>query len=122
MAKTITLNATPTWPGVKDDYVLRFEGRVVGRIRFAVSAWEWHLTVPMAMPPWAEGKTSSLDEARKGFAAAWGRLLTETPPERLACAWELEDAAENRRKRTEGTGTAETMPSATSGTIPPLRT
>lgn len=115
MAKTITLNAAPTWPGAKDDYVLRFEGHVIGRIRFAVSAWEWHITVPMAMPSWAEGKTSSLDEARKGFAAAWGRLLKETPPERLARAWELEDAAEERRKQIEKAGKDEAKTSASPG-------
>jgi hypothetical protein len=115
MAKTITLNAAPTWPGVKDDYVLRFEGHTIGRIRFAVSAWEWQITVPMAMPPWAEGKTSSLDEARKGFAAAWGRLLKETPPERLARAWALEDAAEERRKRMGKAGKDEAKPSASPG-------
>ena len=28
MARTITLNASPTWSGVKDDYVLRYEGHL----------------------------------------------------------------------------------------------
>jgi hypothetical protein len=72
MAKTITLNASLTWPGVKDDYVLRYEGHSIGRIRLAGTAWEWHIAVPMAMPIWAQGKTDSLDGCRRAFAAAPG--------------------------------------------------
>jgi hypothetical protein len=104
MAKTITLNASPSWPGAKNDFVLRYEQHTIGRIRLLENAWEWHVTVPMAMPRWAEGKTASLDEARKNFAAAWGRLMKETPADRLARAFELDDAAEGRRKRMEKGG------------------
>jgi hypothetical protein len=99
MAKTITLNASPTWPGVKDDYILRYEGHEIGRIRRAESAWEWQITVPMAMPIWASGSTASLDECRQAFAAAWGRFLKETSPARLERAWDLDLAAEQRKQR-----------------------
>jgi hypothetical protein len=98
MAKTITLNASPTWPGVKDDYVLRYEGHQVGRIRLAETAWEWHITVPMAMPAWAQGSTNNIDECRRAFAAAWKRFLNETSPERLERAWELERAVAARQQ------------------------
>jgi hypothetical protein len=101
MAKTITLNANPTWPGIKDDYSLRYEGHQIGRIRRAEHAWEWQITVPMAMPTWASGSTASLDECRQAFAAAWGRLLKETNPARLERAWDLERAAEQRKQRME---------------------
>lgn len=101
MSRTITLNASPTWPGVRDDYILRFEGHSIGRMRFTESSWEWQITVPMAMPSWAQGSAPSLDDARKAFAMAWGRLLSETNPERLARAWELERAVEARRQRME---------------------
>lgn len=101
MARTITLNASPRWPGIKDDYVLRYEEHVIGRIRSAESAWEWHITVPMAMPTWAQGSTHTLEEARNAFALAWGRLLKETSPERLARAWELERAVKARQQRME---------------------
>jgi hypothetical protein len=101
MAKTIILNASPTWAGVKDDYVLRYDGHVIGRIRSAEKTWEWHLTIPMAMPEWAQGSAANLEQAKRAFAAAWGRLLNETAPERLARAWELERAAEARRQRLE---------------------
>lgn len=101
MAKTIMLNASPTWAGVKDDYALRYDGHVIGRIRSAEKAWEWHITIPMAMPAWAQGSESSLEEAKRAFAAAWGRFLGETAPERLARAWELERAVEARRQRME---------------------
>jgi hypothetical protein len=99
MAKTITLNASPTWFGVKDDYVLRYEEHVIGRIRLAETAWEWHITVPMAMPAWASGHADSLDECKRAFAAAWGRFLSETSPTRLERAWELDRAAEARQQR-----------------------
>jgi hypothetical protein len=102
MAKTITLNASPTWSGVKDDYVLRYEGHVIGRIRRDESAWEWQVTVPMAMPVWTRGSSENLEESKRAFAAAWGRLLNETSPERMERAWELERAAEARRQQIEG--------------------
>jgi hypothetical protein len=99
MARTIALNASPTWPGVKDDYVLRYEGHVIGRIRLAETAWEWHIAVPMAMPIWASGSAGNLDECRRAFAVAWGRFLKETSPTRLERAWELERAVEARQQR-----------------------
>jgi hypothetical protein len=101
MAKTITLNASPSWPGAKNDFVLRYEQNSVGRIRRAETAWEWQITVPMAMPPWAQGVSASLDDARKAFGMAWGRLVKETDPGRLERAWELARAAEARQKRLE---------------------
>ena len=101
MAKKITLNASLRWPGVKDDYVLRYESHVIGRMRLAEAAWEWHITVPMAMPTWASGSAASLDECRRVFAAAWGRFLSETSPARLERAWDLERAAEQRQQRME---------------------
>ncbi len=101
MARTITLNASPTWPDVKDDYVLRYEGHAIGRMRWGETAWEWHIGVPMAVPEWARGSANSLDECKAAFAAAWGRILNETSPARLERAWELERAVEQRRQRME---------------------
>jgi hypothetical protein len=101
MARSITVSASPTWPDVKNDFQLRYEGHLIGRIRFSDPGWEWHVTIPMAMPPWAQGSAPSLDEARKAFAMAWGRLLSETSPARLERAWELERAVEARRQRIE---------------------
>src|SRR5438270_13607091 len=59
MAKTITLNASPAWPGVKNDFILSYEGHAIGRIRQAETAWEWHIIVPMAMPAWADGRADN---------------------------------------------------------------
>jgi hypothetical protein len=99
MAKAITLSAKLTWPGVKDDYVLRYEGHAIGRIRRAEAAWEWHISIPMALPEWARGTADNLEECRKAFAEAWGRFLNETSPARLERAWELQRAAEARQPR-----------------------
>lgn len=97
--KTIALNATPAWPGIKDDFILRYDGHEIGRIRRLAGAWEWAVTIPMAMPTWAQGSTDNLEDCKKAFATAWGRILMTTSPERLDRAWELERAVEARRQR-----------------------
>jgi hypothetical protein len=101
MAKTITLSASLTWPDVKNDFVLRYDGHAIGRIRLDESAWAWQITLPMAMPVWTSGTTDSLEESKRAFAAAWGKLLSETSPERLERVWELERAVEARQQRLE---------------------
>ena|SRR5882724_5251268 len=106
MAKTITLNASPTWPGVSDDYVLYYEGHSIGRMRLTEGVvWEWYLDVPMEMPAWAKGKANNLDECRGLFVAAWARLLKETSPARLERAWELARAVQARQQRTDAVKT-----------------
>jgi hypothetical protein len=96
------LNASPTWDDVQDDFTLRYEGHVVGRIRLAADAssadvlWEWQITVPMMMPDWARGSAGSHEVCFEAFATAFGRFLVETSPERLERAWEFERAATAR--------------------------
>lgn len=105
MAKPIPLKASLKWPDVKDDYVVRYDGHLVGRIRLGGehyaqgTNWEWSITVPMAMPDWANGSAESRDACMKDFTAAWGKLLKETDPKRLERAWELERAFEARQQR-----------------------
>ncbi len=101
MTKAIELNATPAWPGIKDDFILRYEGHEVGRIRHVQGAWEWAITIPMAMPEWAQGRVGNIEECKKAFVAAWWRILTTTSNERLERAWELARAAEARLGRSE---------------------
>jgi hypothetical protein len=55
------------------------------------------------MPTWAQGSTDNLEDCKKAFATAWGRILTTTSPERLDRAWELERAVEARRQRIDAT-------------------
>jgi hypothetical protein len=104
IAKAITLKASPKWPGVTDDYVVRHEGHSIGRIRLGGerygqgNTWEWTIDVPMAMPKWARGSAESRDACMKDFTAAWGRLLKETSPERLERAFELERAVAARQQ------------------------
>jgi hypothetical protein len=103
MAKIpITLNAKPKWPDVKDDYLVRYNEHVIGRIRLGGeryshgTTWEWSIDVPMALPVWAKGSGESRDACMNAFTAAWGRLLKET---RLERAWELERAFAARQQR-----------------------
>ena len=104
-AKPITLKASLKWPEVKDDYVVRYEGHLIGRIRLGDqryaqgTTWEWSITVPMAMPDWVRGSAESRDACMKDFTAALGRLLKETDPARLERAWELERAFAARHER-----------------------
>jgi hypothetical protein len=103
--KTITLKASLKWPDVKDDYVVHYDGHLIGRIRLGDEhfeqgrTWDWSITAPMAMPDWANGSAESRDACMKDFTAAWGRFLKETDPKRLERAWELERAFAAREQR-----------------------
>jgi hypothetical protein len=104
VAKPITLKARLKWPDVKDDYVVHYEGHLIGRIRlgdprYEQGTWEWSINVPMAMPDWANGTAENRDACVKDFTAAWGRFLKEADPGRLERAWELERAAAARHQR-----------------------
>jgi hypothetical protein len=99
MSTKITINAQPRWPDVRDDFVVEFEGHSIGRVRLDGTQWVWSISIPMALPDWAEGTAASRDDGFKALANAWSRFLTQTNPERLQRAWELEKAFEARRQR-----------------------
>ena len=99
MSVKITIDARPRWPDVRDDYSIQFEGHSIGRVRLDGTAWVWSITIPMALPDWAEGSSASRDDSFKALAAGWGKLLSQTSPERLQRAWELEKAFEARQQR-----------------------
>jgi hypothetical protein len=98
MTTKITIDARLRWPDVRDDYSVWFDGHSIGRVRLDGAAWIWSITIPMALPAWAEGTSTSRDEGLKALAATWGKILRETNPERLQRAWELEAAFEARQK------------------------
>jgi hypothetical protein len=110
MSAKITINAQPRWPDVSDDYAVQFEGHSIGRVRLEGKTWVWSITIPMALPDWAEGTAAGRDEGFKALAAAWGRLLTQTDPERLQRAWELEKAFEARQQKTAAVKSDEAQP------------
>jgi hypothetical protein len=98
MSAKLTIDASPRWPDVRDDYAVHFQGHSIGRVRLEGTGWLWSVTVPMALPDWAEGATASRDDSFRALASAWGRLLSETSPERLQRAWDLEKAFEDRQQ------------------------
>lgn len=100
MSTRISIDATPRSPDVRDDYAVQFQGHSIGRVRRDLGGWVWCVTIPMAVPDWAEGVAASRDEAFKALASAWSRLLSQTSPERLGRAWELEKAFELRQRNT----------------------
>lgn len=99
MSAKLTIDASPRWPDVRDDYAVRFQGHSIGRVRLDAAGWVWSITIPMALPDWAEGVTASRDDSLKALASAWGRLLSQTGPERLQRAWDLEKAFETREQK-----------------------
>jgi hypothetical protein len=110
MSPKITINAQPRWPNVNDDYAVQFEGHSIGRVRLDGTIWLWSITIPMALPEWAEGSAASRDEGFKALGAAWGRLLAQTSPERLQRAWELEKAFEARQQTSAAVKPDEAQP------------
>lgn len=96
MAQAISLNLTPRWPEIKDDYLVRFQGHTIGHIRLIEAAWDWAITIPIALPEWTTGRAASLEDSVKALAGGWTRLMKQTSPDRLQRAWELERSAEAR--------------------------
>ena len=58
----------------RDDYVVRFEGHSIGRVRLDGTNWVWSITIPMALPEWAEGTAASRDEGLKTLARRLGQV------------------------------------------------
>ena len=81
---------------VNDDYAVQFEGHSIGPGAACRASLGWSVTIPMALPEWAEGTAANRYVGFKALAAAWGKLLAQTRPERLQRAWELEKAFEAR--------------------------
>lgn len=104
MEKSITINVALKWPDVPDDYVARYPGHEIARIRLdhrrdpSGPHWEWMIVVPMALPAWSRGRAGSRDAGLKALAATWQRLLKETSPERIDRLWEFERAAPARQE------------------------
>jgi hypothetical protein len=103
MSAKLTIDASLRSPDVRDDYSVHFQGHSIGRVRLDPAGWLWSITIPMALPDWAEGVTASRDDSFKALAAAWGRLLGQTSPERLQRAWDLEKAFEARQQKASAT-------------------
>jgi hypothetical protein len=94
MAKPIALSASPKWPDVKDDYVVRYDGHLIGRMR--LGGYSHHVGVEHRR---SHGNAGMGERKRRKprcvheqFTAACGRFLKETSAERLDRAWELERA------------------------------
>jgi hypothetical protein len=62
---------------VPDDYQIREDGQVVGRIYKAVNVtkdpWVWSITARQPQTGSDKGKAETLDDALKAFRAAWER-------------------------------------------------
>ena len=84
---------------LENDYSVWFEGRNVGRIKFAEGktgqepGWSWWINVPLPIPTWANGSTDTLEGAMAAFRIAWEEFYGRLTPEAIKHWHETEDAA-----------------------------
>jgi hypothetical protein len=85
-----------------DDYCVFREERSIGRIREAKErsgfnpGWTWSINVPLPIPPWGNGFSSSLDEAKAAFREAWARFYETLTPHDIQHWHHHQDAAAER--------------------------
>jgi hypothetical protein len=101
-AMTITL--TPTviaGDRLADDYVVRDDGRDIGRIRKTTlsnnrEVWDWMINIPLPIPAWCHGSKPKLDEAKDAFKAACGKFRASLT-DHNAKHWHHHDDASDER-------------------------
>ena len=73
----------------EDDYVVRNEGRSIGRIRLANErswqgdVWEWNITIPLPIPAWGSGTAATLFDAKADFKTAWDKFSADLTYEQV---------------------------------------
>lgn len=85
---------------LRDDYVVVYEDRHIGRIRLASernpAMWTYGITVPLPIPAYGNGRAHDLEEATAAFRAAWERFCSGLRPDRIE-HWHLTDEADKGR-------------------------
>lgn len=95
----LALKLSQAWPEIKDIYSVGFQGTSIGKVwrthsRGEGDLWDWQVSIPMQLPDNTKGQAGSLNEALNAFAAAFGTLVTTTPPERFDRAMKLLQAVD----------------------------
>lgn len=95
------LTLTPTVIGgdkLKNDYVVIFEGRSIGRIREATErighnpGYDWTINPPLPIPTWCHGSELNFERAKIAFREAWGRFYATLTPESIKHWHDTQDA------------------------------
>lgn len=84
------------------DFCVFRKGRSIGRIRIAKGTplkpdWQWEINLPLQIPPWGRGSTTSLPEAKEAFIRAWERFHAGLTPDDIAHWKKAPDALITRR-------------------------
>lgn len=64
----------------EDDYIVKADGRSVGRIRLASERpgqgeiWDWTISVPLQIPAWGSGSAATLFDAKDDFKNGMGQI------------------------------------------------
>lgn len=106
----LPLGLNLAWPDVRDVYNVKLHGCSIGRIWLATDRlttdepWEWFISLPLILPKWCKGCADSLDNAMSLLTRALGRVVTNTPSQRVRRAFELALCCDEHATR-ENSGT-----------------
>ena len=84
---------------LNNEFVVVSEGRSIGRIRQAEEryghnpGWDWAINPPLPIPPWGNGSTDTLEQAKAEFRAAWAKFYATLTPEKITHWHHHQDAA-----------------------------
>ena len=82
----------------EDDYVVKADGRSVGRIRLAIERlgeeeiWERTINVPFQIPAWGSGTAATLFDAKDDFKTAWDKFGAGLTYEQIRSWHEVQDS------------------------------
>lgn len=90
---------------LENDFGVIHEGRTVGRIRFASErtanpGWTFSITVPLPVPPYANGSGPDLETAKAMFREAWERFYATLDAKSIELWHHTQDASKRRFGRT----------------------
>jgi hypothetical protein len=89
---------------IRNDYIVRFEARSIGRIRQATEragfhpCWTWAINPPLPIPTWGTGQATSLEGAKASFRQAWERFYGSLTPHDIQHWHHHQDAGDSRRE------------------------
>jgi hypothetical protein len=88
---------------IKNDYIVKFESRSIGRIREATErsgfhpCWTWAINPPLPIPTWGTDQAPTLEDAKAAFRDAWERFYPSLTPHDIQHWHHHQDASDGRQ-------------------------